>query len=121
MDIRERVGYCYKLARREVLYAKPDSPEIIVHGTLRNPQNRNQNIGHAWVEENEQVFDPVLDLIWPKDAYYRFFNAKAEQGYTVAEAKKLIYETGHFGPRHETTGEEAYNGKTSKKIEEETS
>lgn len=86
-----------------MLYSE-EGEVVLVHGTLTNPQDKSQVIGHAWIEAGDKVYDPVMDVIWPKDAYYRFYKAVPERTYSRIQAVRFMRRTKHFGPWHRTAG-----------------
>lgn len=96
-----RLGRCYELAGRYVSQ-KPGAQ--LVHGHIFNPFNRNgegkgfADIDHAWVEEGNQVFDPVMDKRWPKDVYYGLFQATEQGRFNYEQVLKMMLQHRHWGP-----------------------
>jgi hypothetical protein len=91
-----RKGKCYELTGRYVS-THPDS--ILVHGKLVNPFVKGlPEIEHAWVEIGDKIFDPIMDITWPKQAYESLFHAKPYKKYTQEEVLKITLRTEHWGP-----------------------
>ena len=93
-----RRGRCYELSGRYVS-VHPDT--ILVHGKIVNPIERKgllKEIEHAWVEEGNEIFDPCMDVRWPKQIYESFFKAKPYKKYTHDEVNKISLKTRHWGP-----------------------
>ena len=94
--ISSRLERCYELSGR-YMYSYADS--ILVHGHLINPFGKGlKEINHAWIEDGNEVFDPVMDMSWPKEVYESLFKAKVDKKYSSDEMLKKINETGHWGP-----------------------
>lgn len=56
-------------------------------------------VSHAWVEMPDGVvYDPVLQDLYPQDAYYREMEAEVSAEYPWRRAVDRLLETGHFGP-----------------------
>jgi 8-oxo-dGTP pyrophosphatase MutT (NUDIX family) len=91
-----RVGKCYELSGRYVL----EHPKaILVHGRLINPFKRGlTELDHAWVEVGDEIFDPVMDIIWPKNVYEDFFHAKPNKKYSFIEVVKIVDRAENWGP-----------------------
>jgi hypothetical protein len=91
-----RLGKCYLLSGR---YVSTHPQSVLVHGTLTNPSTRGYALlPHAWVLEGDEVFDPVMDVRWPKIAYYSLYKAKEDRTYTHDEVLAITNRTGTWGP-----------------------
>lgn len=93
-----RLGRCYELAGR---YVSGHPKAVLVHGKLINPFGKgHKEIEHAWVEEDGEVFDPVMDKIWPEKVYYDLFKVTVYKKYSFQEVLKMIDANEHWGPWH---------------------
>ena len=92
-----RLGQCYVLSGRYVLN---NSNAILVHGTINGIRFTGKDFDnlHAWVEEGDEVFDPVLDKRFPKDMYYEVMNAKSHKKYDQEKMMVIMLREGHWGP-----------------------
>ena len=91
-----RLGLCYELSGR---YVSGHPEAILVHGRLTNRFERgHKEIEHAWVEEGNKIFDPVMDKVWPKETYEGVFNVKVYKKYTHIEVLKMTLEYKNWGP-----------------------
>jgi hypothetical protein len=98
--LKDRIGQCYQLAGGYVI----DHPNaILVHGTFNGVRFTRIYFdnNHAWVEENGEVFDPVMDCRFPKEDYYELFHATIQAKYTHDEVCHLTLQTEHWGTWHE--------------------
>jgi len=95
-----RVGRCYELSGR---YVSEHPAAILVHGHIKNPFNRGVllEVDHAWVEEGDDVYDPVMDKRWPKIVYDRLFDVQVYKKYTAPEVWKMSLQHGHWGTWHD--------------------
>ena len=98
---KKKLGRCYELSGRYVL----DHPNYnLVHGTITRKDG--YTIDHAWTEKNTQmgqynmsmVFDPVMDLELPWDAYERLLGAKVKKKYNATQMSKSMLGAKHWGP-----------------------
>ena len=91
-----RLGLCYELSGR---YVSNHPDAILVHGRLTNPFGKGfTELDHSWVEEENEIFDPVMDRRWPKEVYESLFNVKIYQKYSYEEVLKTILKYEHWGP-----------------------
>jgi len=91
-----RLGLCYELSGR---YVSRHHGTILVHGRLVNPFGKGfAELDHAWVEEDGEIFDPVMDKIWPKDVFENLFKAKVYKKYSHEEVLKMILRHENWGP-----------------------
>jgi hypothetical protein len=97
-SLDERLGRCYELAGKFCIENGWD----LVHGFITDKRfGSGHTIDHAWCEENEMCYDPVLDLELPKDAFMRLLGCEITKKYHSSEYSELMITTGHFGPWHE--------------------
>ena len=73
--------------------ANPDSRVAIVQGRIKQLQG-----GHGWVEIDDQVYDPVIDLVTTKEKYYGITDAIPTLKLSPHEAALLKIKTNHPGP-----------------------
>lgn len=98
-----RLGLCYELSGRYVS-GHPDA--VLVHGRLTNPfAAGHPELDHAWVEEGNEILDPVMDKRWPKEAYEGLFKVKVYKKYTFREVIQIINKHEHWGPWDEVVSE----------------
>lgn len=107
----ERKGRCYELCAAAVAFMGAPTGSILVHGTIHGPDADMERIGHAWVLlPNGAVWEPYLRDVYVSEAEWTAFaSAIPERKYGRKALRKLMQESDHFGPWHET------EGKTSKK------
>ena len=100
-ELQKRLGQCYNLAGR---YIHDHPKALLVHGTFNGIRFNgiDFNNPHAWIEEDGEVYDPVMDCQFPLQDYYNLFQAVANKKYTHQEACEKMLETEHFGPWNET-------------------
>ena len=89
-----RAGRCYELAYRGCSKGKEWT---VVHGETIGPWGIGR-MGHAWLENNGWVYDPVLDRTMSFDAYALLVRAVVLKRFTVCEMYKQTAECGHYGP-----------------------
>jgi hypothetical protein len=93
------LGLCYELSGR---YVSAHPKSILVHGKITNPFAKGlPEVEHAWVENGNEIFDPVMDMKWPKNVYEDFFKAKIYKKYSFMDTIKITDKTGHWGPWEE--------------------
>ena len=91
-----RLGRCYELSGRHV---SGHRSATLIHGKLVNPfAQGHAELEHAWVEDGDEVYDPVMDKTWPKDAYYGLFKATAHKRYSGSEVLQQSLKHQHWGP-----------------------
>lgn len=113
MTSNPRLGRCYELSCKEVAVT-PGSPwTTLVHGIVRDTHlgNTGALIFHAWAEgwqpgqdpsrDEPFICDPVLDIVLPRMAYLRMFDATEVYRYSAAEAARHAIESRHYGPWEE--------------------
>lgn len=93
--VEHRPGNAYKLALLGCLGGGDEW--ALVHGETVGPTPIGR-MGHAWLERDGWVYDPVLDRVWPWHIYARFVGAVSIRRYSYAETWRLAEETGHCGP-----------------------
>jgi hypothetical protein len=94
--IRNRKGRCYELAAMGCFVPGPGW--VLVHGEVNGPPPTVGRIGHAWLELDGLVYDPVLDQAIGQDVYTAKFSAIPVTRYTSVEAANQIATRGHYGP-----------------------
>ena len=90
-----RHGNCYRLALFGCLHG--GEHWTLVHGETGGPTLTGR-MGHAWLERDGWVYDPVLDRVWPWKIYARFTGTVSSQRYSCADTWLLAEATGHCGP-----------------------
>ncbi len=96
-DFGGRLGLCYKLSGKHVMN---NQNVILTHGSINGRAWTGKDIDnpHAWVEEGNEVYDPVWDKRFPKEVYYQVMNAKVIKKYEYFEMAKLMLRNEHWGP-----------------------
>jgi len=97
----KKLGKCFILSGRYVL-EHPDSK--LVHGTITRKDG--YTIEHGWTEKQTQmgkynvtmVYDPVLDLELPWDAYERMLGAKVKKKYDAEQMGISMLKAKNWGP-----------------------
>ena len=94
-----RLGLCYELCGKYVL-RNPNM--ILVHGRLKNPFKKGFNeIDHAWIEDGEEVYDPVMDKRWDKSVYEGLFSVEIHKKYGFRELCQMLDKEQNWGPWEE--------------------
>lgn len=95
--MKDRIGDCYRMAGR---YVMDNDNAILVHGTINGIRFTGKDVDnpHAWVEEGNEVFDPVWDQRFPKEAYYEIAGAKPIKSYNLDQAAAEMLKSEHWGP-----------------------
>jgi hypothetical protein len=86
---KKRQGRCYELAFSTLLL---NSDWTLVHGRV------NYDVGHAWLEKEGEVYDPVIDKQMSKETYLVEFFAEAQHEHNIIEAAGLLLKTNYYGP-----------------------
>lgn len=95
-ESNKRLGRCFELSGR---YVSEHPNATLVHGNLTNPFARGmKELDHAWVEEDDQIFDPVMDQWWPKGVYQSLFHTKEQQRYSHVRVLSMTLKHQHWGP-----------------------
>jgi hypothetical protein len=91
-------GQCYELAGKYVLDTNREA--TLVHGrpTLQRPPY--EKYGHAWIEEDDEVYDPCADVRMSRQVYYAIGNIDEDETreYSHEDLVDKINEFGHWGP-----------------------
>jgi hypothetical protein len=96
-----RLGRCYELSGR---YVSVHPNSVLVHGKVINPFVMGlPEVEHAWVEIGDEVFDPVMDMTWPKKVYEDFFHAQPKKKYSHDDVNRITDKTGKWGPWENVT------------------
>lgn len=91
-----RVGRCYELSGR---YVSVHPNSVLVHGKLINPFVMGlPEVEHAWIEIGNEIFDPVMDVNWPKKVYEDFFHTQPKKKYSHDDVNRITDKTGTWGP-----------------------
>lgn len=87
-------GDCYKNVQDYLL--DNDIPNaFIIHGVVTS---RNGTLNHAWIETDNEVYDPTTGIKTSKELYYSKLNPKVEAKYGFEEAINKRFATGNYGP-----------------------
>ena len=102
-------GDCYVVAGQLALEIKNKKIDYkgtpyLVHAEVRHSQIEGLRYGHAFIEDDENVYDfsNNREIIMPKQLYYYFGDInprdkKKYRKYTFKEAKEKMLSTGHYG------------------------
>jgi len=97
-SFESRLGKCYELSWQYINYSDGRKEDIqLVHGYLTA---RGKTIDHAWIEENGEVFDPVLNQRFKREQYYSLYNIEPIKFYTYEEAIENAETYRVYGPWH---------------------
>jgi hypothetical protein len=91
--LNHRTGRCYELAYRG---CSQGNEWTVVHGEI-GPLGI-ARMGHAWLENNGWVYDPVLDRTMRFDAYILLVGAVVYKRFTVSDMHNEAAKSGHYGP-----------------------
>lgn len=97
-----RLGLCYVLSGR---YVSSHPKSVLVHGELINKFTiGNPKVDHAWVEEGDEIFDPVMNRRFPKAVYEGIFQPVSHKKYSHMDVITITSKTGNWGPwdEHDT-------------------
>lgn len=94
-NVKKRAGKAYQLALQGFMNAGEEW--TLVHGETSGPIGHHR-MGHAWLERDGWVYDPVLDRVWSWDIYARFVHAVPTRRYSKIEMWRKCAETRHCGP-----------------------
>ena len=92
--LRIRHGRCYELAYEGCIKAHE---WVLIHGEVNGPHGINR-MGHAWLESDGLIYDPVLDIALPRAIYIQKCNGIEFNRYTIKEAAQQVIQSGHYGP-----------------------
>lgn len=92
--LHNRTGRCYELAYRG---CSQGNEWTVVHAETIGPHGI-ARMGHAWLENNGWVYDPVLDRTMRSDAYVLLVSAVVFKRFTVWEMHNEAAKCGHYGP-----------------------
>jgi hypothetical protein len=92
-----RAGRCYELAWRYLAIDDRFPDWRLMHGAVVSPIATNL-VGHAWLEHNGKIYDPVLNRECNVQAYYAKYRAKMIASYSRDEALSIGATNGHDGP-----------------------
>jgi len=93
---KSKFGRCYELAGR---YVSSHHDAVLVHGELINKFTiGHPKVEHAWVEEGDEIFDPVMNRRFPKDVYEGIFQPVPHKRYSWIDVIKITNKTGNWGP-----------------------
>jgi hypothetical protein len=102
-------GDCYLVAGQLALEIKNNKIDYkgtpyLVHAEVRHSQIEGLRFGHAFIEDDENVYDfsNNREIIIPKQLYYYFGDInprdkKKYRKYTFKEARDKMLSTGHYG------------------------
>ena len=96
---RKRQGRCYELAWKSLHDMKDPGDWRVAHGEVNAlGKDDSVRIGHAWLESEIEVFDPVPNKICRRGDFYRHFRPTKLNRFSLTELAKMIAEQSHFGP-----------------------
>lgn len=93
-NLLTRTGRCYELAYRG---CSQGNDWTVIHGETIGPRGFGR-MGHAWLENNGWVYDPVLDRTMRSDAYVLLVGTVVYKRFTVWEMHNEAAKSGHYGP-----------------------
>ena len=86
--------YCYEQSFK---YLQDLGKGTLVHGYITGGYPR-RSINHAWVEFDDEVWDPQMDEVIDKDLYYQLVDARPSRKFTLEQAIKILFKKKHWGP-----------------------
>ena len=93
---KKRLSRCYELAGR---FASHNEGCKLVHGSIQG--GNHPRIKHAWVElPNGDIWEPIGNQPWSKDAFERLYNAIPEKEFDTERTNVNILRNKHWGPWH---------------------
>jgi hypothetical protein len=102
-SLNERLGNCYMLAAKAMLFDDPNRdhmpmPAALIHGSWHGPTSENR-IDHAIVLlDTGQIWEPITASIYDRAKFEEYTQWQRHQIYSVREAQSLMSTTGHYGP-----------------------
>lgn len=91
-----RLGKCYELSGK---YVSVHPNSVLVHGKLINPFGKgHKELDHAWVEIGNEIWDPVMNKEWPKEAYEGLFKVTIYKKYSYKQVYEMINQHENWGP-----------------------
>lgn len=99
---RRRAGRCYELSWKYQMDDERFAGWSLVQGEIVFPIGNGQSMGHAWLQHDGVIYDPVPDLTLPAADYIAKYKANAITSYSPEEAALIGARSGHFGPWQET-------------------
>lgn len=102
-NIDARLKRCYELACYALLFGD-DVPDgtLLIHGSIDGGPGTLGRIPHAWLRLGDgTVWEPINgDVFRDNRAYRAWASARLERHYTKDEARRLVLDSGHYGPWH---------------------
>ena len=95
---RYRRGRCYELAWRCLAYDERFALWDLVHGEIVSPIGNGDRIGHAWLANDQQVYDPVSNHVFDWSDYLKKYKARAIARYRAHDAMLVSGQHHHYGP-----------------------
>jgi hypothetical protein len=94
------LGKCYMSAYQAITSFKYDDSWKLVHGIakLTRGHQKGKEFGHAWIENDEEVFDTETGKTIAKAVYYYAGKISYTREYTSSEAMEEAMNSGHYGP-----------------------
>lgn len=92
-------GTCYEDAGRMIMDEKVKNA-VLVHGRPTLKTSPYTEFGHAWIEDDDVVIDPSVDVVMRRERYYEIgkIDYRKNLVYDRDSALKWMLVTGHFGP-----------------------
>lgn len=91
-------GTCFPDSLNRFLHGMPLRGSVLVHGEVDGGDAG--RIGHAWLENEDVVWDPQLGY-FERDEFYSRFKPALHARYGKEEAELAWLRAGHYGPWHE--------------------
>ncbi len=96
---RKRQGRCYTLAWKSLTSMEDAGDWCLAHGEVNMMENDDSfRAGHAWLESETEVFDPVINKIFDRAVFYRSRRPTKLNRFSRTEAANMILEQGSYGP-----------------------
>ncbi len=96
---RKRQGRCYTLAWKSLVKMEDVGDWRLAHGEVNMIENDDSfRAGHAWLESETEVFDPVINKIFDRAVYYRSRRPTKLDRFSPKEGANMILEQNSYGP-----------------------
>lgn len=96
----DRLGKCYELSARAMLFGTAPAGARLVHGSVHHIYV-SRRIDHAWlVLPSGMVWEPISGNVWIPAAWQHIARAQIDASYTLDELLGIIVTHKHYGPWH---------------------
>jgi hypothetical protein len=93
---RKREGRCYAIGFDFIL--ENAGSWTLVHATLYPPEGPIKRLSGCFVENDREVYDPVLNQFFDREWYYLYYSITDAHKYTGKEASLQLLKNHNYGP-----------------------